>query len=263
MKQDRHLHSADAPNGLAQFQAAFSADLRHLRAEQSAQAPARAAQIYQNLLFNNLRGFIDSCFPVARSVISTQKWQELEQVFYRSWRCNSPLFQNIPFEFHKFISARAEELEIPPYLPQLLHYEWLELEIDLQDHKISAPKVSYSEHSAIAINPTLYLARYQWPVHQISSDYQPESPNNCELLVYRDHTHKVRFTEINAKTAELVECIKLNSNSSIQSILETFATANVHMEHDTLVHFGQQLVVDLVAQNALIVAAGGEDSGVA
>lgn len=243
------------PESLKQFQSQFSTDLRTLSVQNSAVAPARPGGIYEQLLFNNLRGFIDKCFPVAQTIISPEKWLELEKSFYRNWHCQSPVFQNIPYEFYEYILSQTEQLQLPRFLPQLMHYEWLELDIDLNKSVVTKPKVSFTEESEIYVNPTLVAAHYQWPVHTISQNSVPEEELETHLLVFRNYAHSVNFIEINAMTAALVKLMQDQPNRTITDTLETFAATNTHIDRELVLSFGKQLIVDLIAQNAVIVTA--------
>ena len=49
--------------------------------------PARRAGIYRDLVFNNLCGFVDTCFPVCRSLLGEPRWRRLCRTRERLRRC--------------------------------------------------------------------------------------------------------------------------------------------------------------------------------
>ena len=58
-----------SPAKLRAFQSAFAGHLRSpVKAGRPSGVPARPAKIYRELVFNNITGFIDACFPVAKSL---------------------------------------------------------------------------------------------------------------------------------------------------------------------------------------------------
>ena len=65
-----------------QFQRDFGAYLRHPRGNhRPAGLPARPAGVYRELVFNNVCGFLDSCFPLCRSLLGETRWRRLNRAF--------------------------------------------------------------------------------------------------------------------------------------------------------------------------------------
>jgi hypothetical protein len=66
------------------FQAFQRAFARHLRdphhTPRPAGVPARRMAVYSELLFNNVCGFLDRCFPVLRSVVGEARWRRLNRI---------------------------------------------------------------------------------------------------------------------------------------------------------------------------------------
>ena len=58
---------------------------RHLRdphhAPRPAGLPARRVAAYNELLFNNICGFLDACFPVSRELLGESRWRRLKLSF--------------------------------------------------------------------------------------------------------------------------------------------------------------------------------------
>ena len=124
---------ATAPHSFQAFQHAFA---RHLRdphhTPRPAGVPARRMAVYNELLFNNVCGFLDSCFPVSRRVLGEARWRRLGRSFYRDWPLHSPLYREIPREFVRYLQ-QTDGLRLPAWLPELAHYEWAELAVDVME----------------------------------------------------------------------------------------------------------------------------------
>jgi hypothetical protein len=115
-----------------QFQIQFTARLRNPQQPVPAGVNADRAEIYTELLFNNLRGFIDACCPISREITGELRWTELIRSFYIEYRCHSPLFRDIPREFAHWLRTQPVPLlQLPPFIADLAHYEWLELAADV------------------------------------------------------------------------------------------------------------------------------------
>jgi hypothetical protein len=181
-----------------QFQMAFGRRCRDPRSARPAGVPPRRMAVYEELLFNNITGFLDACFPVCRAMLGDARWRRLNRAFFRDWRSHTPLFREIPREFLRFLDGCRQPL--PAWFRQLAHYEWVELAVDT------------------GTTSTLLNLRYDWPVHRIGPDWRPRKPVATYLLVFRDQGDSVRFVEANAVTARLVELLTAHGCSGIEAI---------------------------------------------
>ena len=53
---------------------------------------ARRLKIYEELIYNNIEGFISGGFPVLRSLYNEAEWQGLVRAFINQHRCQTPYF---------------------------------------------------------------------------------------------------------------------------------------------------------------------------
>lgn len=246
------MQDVNAPKSLSEFQLNYG---RHLRNPSENTLPLgvnkRRSEIYEDLLFNNIRTFIDTCFPVAKSLFSDQDWQVLARAFFHNWRCTTPIFSQIPYEFVRYISEgdisdSSIKSSQPQWLPELLHYEWVELEVDVfeDDTKLENLK-------GLILNPSAKLLVYQWPVHTISNDQLPESPLQTCLVVYRNIELSVRFLELNATTFMLLQFLEQHPSGFASDILHKFAKQIQHPDPTALVQFGFTLLAELHDANII------------
>ncbi len=242
------MQDPSAPAAIQSFQLSYGKYLRDPANESRPEGiPPRRSEIYENLLYNNISGFIDKCFPVAMSMFDEGQWRKLTRSFFRDWRSETPIFSQIPYEFVRFIAETEIKNDLPPWLPELLHYEWVELEVDLRENACSENLASQE----ICTNPSLKVLAYQWPVHKISKTFQPDTPAETCLAVYRDEHLKVRFLEINATTFMLLQFIQMNPGIRGE-ILQAFAEQLKHPEPSTLISFGQKIIDDFISQEIII-----------
>ncbi|OYZ10665.1 MAG: DUF2063 domain-containing protein, partial [Methylophilales bacterium 16-45-7] len=113
-----------------QYQLAFTAHIRNptLHKKPASVAENRMA-VYRQAIFNNFLTTVSSCFPVCQQVVGVRAWKKLIQRFVAEHAAKTPIFKEIPFEFTQFLASLEG---IPPYLPALAHYEWVELEVTHQ-----------------------------------------------------------------------------------------------------------------------------------
>ena len=247
-----------APPSLTAFQSAYGKHLRNPSPpSRPDQIPARASEIYETLFFNNICGFINNCFPVAKSLYSEDVWQGFCRAFFIEWRCHTPYFSKIPQEFVSYIQSGKHALTLPPWFGELIEYEWLELDVDtcnatpFNRAPQQSPRSGYAPKDAILYsNPTLRNCAFAWPVHRISADALPEQPEATFLAIYRNSEHRVQFMEMNAVTAALLEIIEQGPCTALHA-LERLAEAINHPDPAQMINFGQSLIDDFTQRGIL------------
>lgn len=200
----------------------------HLRDPERAPAPAgvepRRLKVYQELVFNNIEGFLSSGFPVFRSLLSDDDWLALVRRFVRDHRAASPYFLEIGQEFYQYVSNA--DLDLAPFAQELMHYEWVELALDVSPECL-APAVDgvVSDGAQLQRSPLAWPLAYQFPVHQIGPSYQPsaapESPSF--FVVYRNRQDQVRFMALNGLSYALLTHFDAQPQTSLSDLASAFA----------------------------------------
>jgi hypothetical protein len=211
--------------------------------------------VYRELVGNNLQGFIDSAFPVCRAILGEARWQRLGRRFLRDWPLHTPWFREIPREFLHFLAATSG-LRLPRWLPELAHYEWVELAADIADAALPPHDPAGDLRSAaVVLNPVLFNLAYAWPVQRISPDWRPRKAVAVHLLVYRDaRDDRVRFSEINPVTARLLALLAETARSG-EAACRQLAAELQHGNPGRLVDFGVELLADLRRQGVVLGSA--------
>jgi hypothetical protein len=246
------MNAALAPN-LQDFQRAFANHVRDpQRAPRPAGVPARRMAVYNELLFNNIGGFVDRCFPVSRSILGEKRWRRLCRTFYRDWPLHTPWFREIPREFVCYLAEADIRQPLPVWLPELAHYEWAELAVDVMD----TPTPAYDPAgdllaNPVALNPALLNLAYAWPVHRISPNYRPRKPQPTYLAVYRDAGDDVQFSQINAVTGRLLNLLAAAPTTG-ETAIRQIAAELQHPAPEQLLAYGAALLDDLRRQHIVL-----------
>jgi hypothetical protein len=217
----------------------------------------RRLKIYRELFFNNILGFLSSGFPVLESLYSEQRWQALARSFFIEHTCRSPYFVDISKEFVEYLSSEYELGEFDPlFMRELAHYEWLELDVSIR--KSSQTAQTWDGHSPIIqvqMSDLASLVSYQYPVHQISSDFYPSQASEIVyLVVYRDATDEVNFTLINAVSALLLNTILQHGVATVDLLSETMIEAMPQLDVQQITESLQQVLQQLLKQEILLPA---------
>lgn len=217
------------PERMLRLQAEFAA---HLRDPGNCPAPEgvedRRMAVYRRLFFGNLRNLMARNFPVLRRLLDDVEWDGLIRELMVAHRSTTPLFPEIGSELLAFMAGPGEHwLGDRPWMAELVHWEYLETLARLHESEPPEPRPAGPERSdyAPALNPTLQMARYQWPVHQIRPAFVPDQPLDqpVNLLVYRRHDDRVAFERVNDFTLQFLLRMQSNRNSTGLVLLQALA----------------------------------------
>lgn len=241
-----------------EYQYAFAAHIRDPRANpRPAGVPARRMRVYNELLFNNLEGFLLACFPVTRKLLGARRWRRLVRAFFAGHRCRTPFFRQIPEEFVAWLrGVRAGHPEDPPFLPDLAHYEWVELALAVSPLEPDCTGVDGAGDLLTgrpALNPVAMLLTYPYAVHRIGSRFRPAAPDPqpTYLLVFRDLQDHIRFLVLNAVSARLVALLHQASLTGAES-LETIVRELDHPNPAAVIQGGREILDGLRREEAVL-----------
>jgi hypothetical protein len=212
-------------------QYAFAA---HLRDPANVPPPAgiedRRLAIYRSLFFNNLYNLLGTMFPVLKKIHTDDRWRYLIRQFMKQHKAETPYFLKLPEEFLAFLQDEFEpDSNDFDFLTELARYEYAELALSVAtlDNDLSNIDAEGDLLSAIPVKSELaWTYAYRYPVHRISPDFLPARPTEqpVYLSIYRGSDDKVRFLELNAVTAALLEAIANNSeNMNGEELLQALA----------------------------------------
>ncbi len=203
---------------------------RYLRDPANEPAPEgvepRRLKIYQDLIYNNIEGFISSGFPVLRSLYDDQDWHSLVRAFIDGHRCHTPYFLEISQEFLRFLMEDFQPRDCdPPFLTELAHYEWVELGLDVAEEEIPEDIEGKDLlNLQVHLSPLAWVLAYRFPVHQIGPGFRPDDAGEpTYLAVYRNRSDKVQFMALNAAMARLLELLRHSGDVPLSAVLAALA----------------------------------------
>lgn len=258
-KQRREPTPATAGSNLPDFrsvQLGFAAHIRNPEVHPCpADVPVERMQVYLDLFYNNIEGFLAGAFPVAKRVLGDTLWHQLARRFVHEHPSDSPYFLDISQEFLTYLN-QVQPSEAPEFLLELCHYEWVELSLKVDEREI--PRTAELDSGAdlrqipLLLNPLLWVLGYRYPVQRINPDFRPTmAPAQVtRLLVYRDSSDQVRFREVGPMAFALVQRLQEAGDDapSGQVLLEALAREAVPGSTQGRVQFmeqGYQLLEEL------------------
>lgn len=245
------------------YQRRFTAHIRDPRGiPRPPGAPARRMRIYNELLFNNVEGFLLACFPVCRSVLGQRRWTRLVRDFFRDHTSHAPYFRQIPEEFLLFLQDEWDLPDgFPDFLPELAHYEWVELALETSDRDGQTPGHDPAADllgTRPVLNPVLRVLAYRYPVHRLSPRRRPAKPPATPtfILAFRHpQTLRVEFQEISAMTAALLNLVQGHPHLTGSEALDRLAGEGGRHDAVALRAGGRQLLEALRRDGAILGGA--------
>lgn len=227
-------------------QYAFAA---HIRDPENTIAPPgiedRRMAIYKKLFFNNLYNLLGTFFPVLRKICSDQQWRHIIRQFMKVHRAKTPYFLQLPEELLSFLQTDYRTLDDEfPFLAELAHYEYADLALRVSNDANELTGVDRDGDLLASIPVKSELAwaySYRFPVHRISESFKPTEPSEQPtfLAIYRREDDKVRFLELNAVTAALLDSVENNAgNHCGEKLLRELAEKIKYSNVDALIKHG-------------------------
>lgn len=236
----------------------------HLRNPKRHTAPAgieaRRMRVYAELFYNNVEGFLATAFPVLRRITPDARWHAMARDFFERHESRQPLFHRIAEEFLDYLEHERRVKSDPVFLRQLAHYEWAELALSVSAQQLT-PALADPNGDLLAgvpvLSPLAWPLRYDYAVHRIGPDFQPSRPDaqpTC-VIVYRNRQDEVKFMEINAVTARLLELMRPDRNrgrASGRRMLERIARELRHPQPQAVVEQGRVILTGLRLRDIII-----------
>ena len=239
-------------------QYAFTAHIRdpdrHLRPED---VPERRMRVYRELLYNNMESSLIGCFPVTRKILSQEQWDALVRDFFTRHQCHRHAFREIPQEFIDYLkNEHGEVAGDPPFLRELMHYEWVELalSVDAAEMDFTGIDVNGDLLAGVPVlSPLAWPLSYSFPVHRIDIDFQPDKPGDTpsHLLIYRDRHDDVGFMELNAVTARYLTLLQTQQSTGAEA-LQQIVDEMKHPNPKVVIDGGREILADLRRRDVVL-----------
>ncbi len=168
----------------------------------------RRLEVYRDLFYNNIEGFIRAAFPRLHSLYSEKQWRRLVRSFIAVHTCRSPYFREISREFLSYLEHEHWRTEAdPPFLLELAHYEWVAQALEFADAEFPEAGIDPAGdllEEAPVVSPLVCSLHYHFAVQSFSPGDKNLPPEETFLFVYRDRSEHIGFMESNVLSARLL-----------------------------------------------------------
>jgi hypothetical protein len=220
----------------------------YLRSPEQNEKPVDVRQerldVYRELLFNNVSGFVSSAFPVLKSLYSEQAWQQRLQLFFAGYRCESPFFLSIAMSFLDFLQDQYElQSDDPVFMLELAHYEWLELELATRKAQVGLAVMDLKQQ-ALQLSDLASVQAYQYPVHKICIEFQPTEAEASFLLIHRNSDDEVKFIALNQLTTLLLEVLAQQPGLTLTELVGQLSPYVPQLDPTQLLSGAEQILLN-------------------
>ena len=217
----------------------------------------RRLQIYRDLLYKNVEGFMANSFPVLRKIFDDERWHAMIRDYFSRHQSRTPLFPKMPLEFLQYLATERDAAGDPAFVQELAHYEWLEVEISLDTREIDDTGIDARVELLDAVpiaNPISRPHAYAFPVHRIGPDFQPQTPpaEPTYLVVFRNRADEVSFMALNAVSARLLDLLIENTGRPGLVLLQQIAAELNHSNVQTVIDGGHAILETFLAKDIVL-----------
>ena len=252
--------TASTHAGPQALHAQLEAFAAHLRDPQAQPPPPgiedRRLQVYRDLVFNNMRDLLGGNFPVIRRTLGAEAWDRLARDFLASHRAHAPLFPELGQEFLRFVQDRAAAgAGDPPWLPELAHYEWVELALQISDAALPPHDPDGDLLDGVpVVSPLAWPLAYAWPVQTIGPAHVPDTapPAPTLLLVRRDAQGEVHFAALSPLVFRLLQLLDADTGTTGRHALAQLAQEAGAPDPAAFMHDGSAMLRRLHAEGTLL-----------
>lgn len=167
---------------------------------------------YRRLVYNVIDDTLSTAYPLSKKLLLEEEWNTLVQDFFSSVNCSSPQIWTMPRELVEFLEDSDYVLvQKYPFLVELLHFEWLEIEVYMME---DAPVVPYKvegdfQVETLYLNPELRILALSYPVHtKVAKEIDEADKGQYFVTVHRHPMNgKAIFTEVNYAHLLLIDSL--------------------------------------------------------
>lgn len=164
---------------------------------------------YRRLVYNVVDDILQSAYPLTYNFLSSMEWDDLVHEFLSSHPCQSPQVWHMPKELYEYVVKEGDSLLLKyPFLPELLYFEWLEVELFMMEDK----KGNYTAEGdlntgPLVLNPEHILLHFQYPVHLKKAKHIISTDKGDYYVVMFRHPYsgEIQFMDLSPAFVYLLE----------------------------------------------------------
>jgi len=197
---------SETPEAFAAARGLDAADQRAFARHQ------RRLLVYRELVQGALEDPLPDCFPYTHQILDEAgAWADCVQAFIAARAVQSPYFRDINPTFVAWLAESGWGQERWPFLLQLAHYEYIELDVLRWPEAPSREGLGDTPGAdlRVAFDGAFRNLAYQWRVHESTEEAPVPTGGPAHLVCYRDRDLGFETLEVDPHTsAFLARCLE-------------------------------------------------------
>lgn len=173
----------------------------------------KGIRYYRDLIFNIVWDGVSNAYPIMTDFLGEDKMKTLVEKFFATHKCSNPQVWAMPKEFMDYaIQNEPSLINEYPFLPDLILFEWKEIEIYMMPDK---PIPAFTKKGSLwsdkmVFNPESEVVKFSYPVFMLHPDeITEEFKNEYYVLLHRDFdTKEVLFHNVSELSAKVIDVLK-------------------------------------------------------
>jgi hypothetical protein len=239
-------------NDFRQYQFALA---RHLRDPLSMPLPKGVSQVDANActheMVKNLREVLEPAFPVTHALLGDEIWEHAVRLFLKQAPTHAPWSTVVQRAFVAHVCESSDMQSLPAWLQDLAHFEWLQ-------NAVSTAPVTWPAFDAtgdvmkrpVVLNPSHVEAAYEWPVHSIDTDHNPDEMQSTHVTMLRDVNDVLHVYESSVFRNQLIDLLR--DGQTGEEAFKVLAAWLSHPAPELFVHEGEELMAQLQTEGVLL-----------
>lgn len=171
-------------------------------------------KVYRGLVWNSFSEVLTNIYPNTSKILGNE-WKKLLENYIEAYPSSSPLLNKIGEKLPNYLSKQKKLLKNHPFISELAHYEWLEVEIYEAETRFISSQRTNERNNNLILNPIHEICNFQYPIPEIVDKIQNNQAlgkiykQKTSVLIYRDpKDFNVRFFELAPSSLALIELLK-------------------------------------------------------
>lgn len=208
-------------------------------------------QIYHELVRNNIEEVLYRAFPLTFHLLTQKQWNEMLDLYLAKEDFTAHSVWRLPQALVRVAMEQkwAERWNIP-YLLDLLHFEWIEIEIDMMP---DLPRGDFKKEGRIlddllVLNPESQIIVYSYPVYEKNVLPREMKEGIYPVLVLRHpDTGEVHFIALSRFFLHVYEM--LTEHTGREALIQ--AAKTFQLNESKALSVGEKFLIDLMDQQAI------------
>lgn len=194
---------------------------------------------------------LEPAFPLTQALLGDDIWEHTVRLFLKNAPNHAPWVSATQRAFVDHVCESQDVQNLPAWLQDLAHFEWLQSAVS--NASVQWPAFDAAGdvmRETVVLNPTHVEAAYEWPVHSMDTDHQPNDMQSVHVSVLRDLHNELHVYESSVFRGQLLELLREGQTG--EQAFQVLARWLSHPEPDAFVQEGQAVMAQLQREGIVL-----------